>query len=306
MIECYLAKDQVPSHISLVTTSCETPLNILAVKNVSKPPKYKTRFTVCLSPLYFDYGRAYELVEWIELNRILGAEKFTIYNISTSINVDKVLEYYSKRGLVEIVQWRLPIRVSKFPGDRSDIHYFGQTAALNDCLFRTKRDSEYMVNVDLDEFIIPRGSNLLNWTITIRPYEDRFSVFMFKSTYFRKEWESGISNFLDKEQVEKYQLVSLKVTEHESRIFAARHRSKYIARTASVDGIQIHEVPGSRTAVIPHTAALLHHYRNWSNLEDRDGSVKDYIVLEKYGAMLINRVRNAWNDLPGVEMDIQN
>ncbi|XP_060567205.1 uncharacterized protein LOC132725993 [Ruditapes philippinarum] len=304
VFECFLGADQIPSYISLVTRSCETPLNMLAVKNVSKPIKYKTRFSVCLSPLYFNYSRAYELVEWIELNRILGAEKFTIYNISTSINVDKVLEYYSKRGLVEIVQWRLPMRVSKCPGDQSDIHYFGQTAALNDCLFRTKRDSEYLVNVDLDEFIIPHGENLFNWTLTIKPYENIYNVFMFKSTYFRKEWKSIKNDFPEQDQAEKYKLVSLKVIEREGRIFPAKRRTKYIARTASIDVIQIHEVPGSHTAIIPPSVALLHHYRNWFNQLDRNGSVEDNIVRQLYGTQLINRVRIVWNDLHGVQMEL--
>lgn len=103
------------------------------MQNASKPDQYKYIFSVCLSPLYFQYGRAYELVEWIELNRILGAERFLVYNYSTAINVQQVLDYYSKRGLAEVIQWHVTMRVSTFPKTKQpiEIHYFGQSAALN-------------------------------------------------------------------------------------------------------------------------------------------------------------------------------
>ncbi|XP_053377892.1 uncharacterized protein LOC128547951 [Mercenaria mercenaria] len=124
---------------------------------MSKLEAYKNRFAVCLSPLYFNYSRAYELAEWIELNRILGAEKFVVYNISTSTNVDQVLGYYSRQGLVNVVQWQLPMRVSTYPKSKepAEIHYFGQTAALNDCLFRKplekdKEDKTVTVAAEMD------------------------------------------------------------------------------------------------------------------------------------------------------------
>ncbi|XP_045194655.2 uncharacterized protein LOC123550291 isoform X1 [Mercenaria mercenaria] len=223
IFECGLGTSRMPSYISVVTKSCETPLNILRVKNVSKPEGYKNRFAVCLSPLYFNYSRAYELVEWIELNRILGAEKFVIYNISTSINVNQVLAYYSKRGLVQVMQWRLPMRVATYPRSKepTEIHYFGQTAALNDCLFRSKGDSEYLVNVDLVEFIIPHGNNQFNWTDAIKPFAEKSNVFLLKSTYFRKEWENNTTDFPDKYLIQKLKLVTLQIYEHEGRIFPA-------------------------------------------------------------------------------------
>ena len=42
------------------------------------------------------------------------------------------------------------------------VHYYGQIAAENDCLYRYMYKTEYAAFIDLDEFIIPRGS-LRTW-----------------------------------------------------------------------------------------------------------------------------------------------
>lgn len=306
IFECPLPSSDMPSYISLGTKSCETPLNMVRVRNASKPDMYKHKFAVCLSPLYFKYGRAYELVEWIELNRILGANKFIVYNISTAINTEQVLAYYSKRGLTEVVQWRLPMTVSSSPKIKikNEIHYFGQSAALNDCLFRSKHDSEFAVNEDLDEFIIPHGSEMFNWTDIIKHVGEDESVYLVRSTYFRKEWENTLEDFPGRDIVEQYKIITLQKFEHERRIFSPKQRSKYIARTATVDYLLTHEVAGAKNTVVPTEIALVHHYRNWFNQKDRVGQVKDETVKQKFGKNLIKRVHNIWKDLAGVKLDI--
>jgi hypothetical protein len=82
---------------------------------------------------YFNYSKAYELVEMIELNRILGAEHFVFYNYSTNSNVNHVLEYYKKMDIVEVLEWNLPMKVDTWPkkNEPVEIHYFAQLAALN-------------------------------------------------------------------------------------------------------------------------------------------------------------------------------
>lgn len=281
-------------------------MNMLLVRNASTPDKYKNTFTVCLSPLYFKFGRAYELIEWIELNRLLGANKFIVYNHSTAINVDHVIGYYSKLGLAEVVQWRLPMAVSTYPRSkqRNEIHYFGQTAALNDCLFRSKHESEFIVNEDLDEFIIPHRKESFNWEDIIKTVGPNSEVFLFRSTYFRKEWDNNLDNIPERDMAEKYKLITLQKFEHDKNIFPPRQRSKYIARTATVDNILIHEVPGKNTFIVPIQVGLVHHYRNWFNQKDRINQVRDETVRQKFGINLIKRVQAIWKELPGEKMDI--
>ena len=61
--------------------------------------------TVCVQPLYNNYSESQDLVEWLELNQILGATKFTIYKDNVSKQVSCVLDYYQDLGVIEVLSW---------------------------------------------------------------------------------------------------------------------------------------------------------------------------------------------------------
>lgn len=259
-------------------------------------------------PLNFNYSRAYELVEWIELNRLLGAEKFTIYNYSSAPNVARVLDYYVSLGKVEVVQWRLPIVVDTWPKKSvPEIHYFGQVGTLQDCLFRNKLESEYIVNIDLDEFIIPREENVNTWPDMINKSGVKNGIFVFRNTFFRKEWSDTNRSFENKSIAKKYQLATLLKTRHEARILPHGSRSKYIASTAEVVRLNVHSVIAGKqkmTLVNPDTA-LLHHYRNWLVFDEPEkNKVEDSVIVRKYASKLTEKVDKIWKTLPDVPLDL--
>ena len=113
-----------------------------------------TNFTVCLGPL-FDYQDENALIEFIEMHRILGVEKFAIYNQSIRVNMLPVLQLYSHLKLIDLLPWTLPIDVAK-------IHYHAQVMMMNDCLYRYMFKSKYVAFIDTDEMIIPRED--YTWT----------------------------------------------------------------------------------------------------------------------------------------------
>jgi hypothetical protein len=302
--KCPMNHPDIPAYVSMVTESCKSLLNLLRVHDVATM-QYNAQFTVCLSPLNFRYGRAYELVEWIELNKILGADKFVIYNYSSAVNVAQVLDYYTKRNTTEVIQWQLPMGVDTFPktNKKKEIHYFGQTAALNDCLFRNKKLSKYVVNLDVDEFIIPHSKHANNWNDIIHRKANA-SVYLFKNTFFRKDWEKLDIPFDSKKLADEFRLVTLQVFQHEAKIFPGKARSKYIAKTADIDYMLVHEVPRSRSVTVPADVSLLHHYRNWENPKDKLQRVTDTTVMEKFRTLLTKNVQKVWKDLSHVKMDI--
>ena len=61
--------------------------------------------TVCVQPLYNNYNESQDLVEWLELNQILGATKFTIYKDNVSKQVSCVLDFYQDLGIIEVLSW---------------------------------------------------------------------------------------------------------------------------------------------------------------------------------------------------------
>ncbi|KOB74601.1 Uncharacterized protein OBRU01_08790 [Operophtera brumata] len=67
---------------------------------------------VCVKPFHFSYSRGDWLIEWFELNRLLGVSHFYMYNESLSAPVGCVLDHYRRQGLITLLPWKLPI-VSK-------------------------------------------------------------------------------------------------------------------------------------------------------------------------------------------------
>jgi hypothetical protein len=78
--------------------------------------------------------------EWIEFHRLVGVEKFYIYDNESSDDTRKILEPYIEAGVVEYT-W--------FPGDKR------QLPAYKDCVRRHKYDTRWFAFIDLDEFVVP-------------------------------------------------------------------------------------------------------------------------------------------------------
>ena len=110
----------------------------------------KTDVGVCVKPIHFNYSKTLELIEFIELNKILGVSKFTFYNHTMSDEVSCVLNYYTKQErTTSVMSWDLQV------DSQTEIRTEGLFAALNDCLYRNMNDFRYLMLIDFDEFIIP-------------------------------------------------------------------------------------------------------------------------------------------------------
>lgn len=298
-----------------MTTPCQTRRYLLVVKDVTPADKYQYKFTVCLSPMFNDVS-ANRLVEWIELNRLLGANRFEIYNFSTAQTVEQVLNYYSNKGIVEVIKWRPEVNGDGNTSQEIQIHYHAQTASLNDCLYRNKRFSEFVVNLDLDEFIIPHAKDVKNWTGMIELIDEsskgfltgvmslisqQVNAYVLRSTFFTTNVERTqfFYNSSKNTSVDRLNLVTLQVLEREKRIFPISERTKYIARTADVDYIYIHK-PDTKYARVQPEVGLLHHYR--MEIPDNEigksgGFIKDLTVKEKFGQALMKSVENVSKEI---------
>ena len=110
----------------------------------------RRQYGICIPPLHGEIS-VDKLIEFLELSQILGASHFSFYNsAAVSETVLKVLSYYEDKGLVRVLPWNLPSYIGKY-----DIHYFGQTLSIMDCLFRSMSQLDFVAFNDLDEFIVP-------------------------------------------------------------------------------------------------------------------------------------------------------
>jgi hypothetical protein len=80
------------------------------------------------------------LQEWIEYHKMLGVEKFYLYDNESTDNTREVVQPYIDKGLVEY---------TFFPGMKM------QLKAYKNCVKKHKRDARYIAFIDIDEFIVP-------------------------------------------------------------------------------------------------------------------------------------------------------
>jgi hypothetical protein len=85
------------------------------------------------------------LREWIEFHRLVGVERFFLYDNNSEDEHEEVLAPYVEAGIVARHDW--PV----FPN--------GQKKAYQDCLERHRDDSRWIAFLDLDEFLFsPTGA----------------------------------------------------------------------------------------------------------------------------------------------------
>ena len=118
---------------------------------------------LCLKPIHSNYSDWFQLITFVELQKILGVSKIVVYNESMSKDVSCILRYYDEREhLISVMAWDLyaksNIRVTS-PYDwwdkKNNLRNRGALAAVNDFLYRNMNDYQYLFSVDVDEFIIP-------------------------------------------------------------------------------------------------------------------------------------------------------
>ena len=164
------------SSCKLVSNSGEIPVqNRLSGANV----KVK-KFGVCVEGpvVQKDYTTLQKLVQFIEMNRVLGAEVIYFYINLMQMRSDDlryILEHYS--DIVRVIEWK---KFNKWV----PLYYYGQLLIMNDCLLRNMYEIEHLVINDLDEIILPvehdNWTEMLNfngsWRYASYTFQNRFLV----------------------------------------------------------------------------------------------------------------------------------
>ncbi|XP_016986490.1 uncharacterized protein LOC108049716 [Drosophila rhopaloa] len=209
--------NKLPKTVSLVAKRCDKASNSLRVNQ--KPPlaaqnatskgqnvteTVALNFGVCVKGFDFPYVDLSErLIEWFELQRILGASRIYAYMYDVHPAVQRVLDYYQQTGFLELRPLTL---ANGMPRLRHYQHMLLQQRKLekrlnelipyNDCFYRNLYRHDYLVNVDVDEVIVPKGENR-NWHQLVQKAHTleaekggkcagRFPALCFINSYFTK------------------------------------------------------------------------------------------------------------------------
>ncbi|XP_058015370.1 uncharacterized protein LOC131186117 [Ahaetulla prasina] len=168
-----------------------THLPLFPIRNLY-PEKPSVDFTICMSTMFGNYDNVLQFVQSMELYRLLGVQRVTIYKNSCSSLMEKVLEYYISQGIVEIIPWPIDsyLNVSShwhYSMERKDFGYYGQIAALNDCVYYNMFKSKYLLLIDPDEFILPMKDE--DWKSLMERLEKEHpgvGIFLFENQVFRR------------------------------------------------------------------------------------------------------------------------
>lgn len=248
----------VPSHVSIIRQGDTTVGNKMVVHNNKKFFKRPEGTAVCIKPLHYDYNKVKNLIEFVELNRILGVNHFVLYNHTVGPEVGCILKKYEAEGLVTVLPWQLDIVSQK------EIRTEGLFAALNDCLYRTMYRFKYVLMIDLDEYIVPHKNTslrvLLGHLERNGKTADRTGAYSFQNAFFYLQWPDD-----DASRSLPYRLLTLQKTTRKAKFHAHKQRSKCIVMPERVIEMGNHFVwefaQGKAMTNVAPEAAFLHHYR---------------------------------------------
>lgn len=159
-------ESMVPISVSLVENRCDKSTNNLRViNNVPTHENVKKNFAVCVKGLDFSQtDRSVEIIEWLEMLFLVGANKVFLYDLGVHPNITKVLNYYKALGKVEVSKLSLP---GNQPNAYGLLHMYlkakithkrqNELIPYNDCLYKNMNMYKFIVLLDTDEFIMPRS-----------------------------------------------------------------------------------------------------------------------------------------------------
>ncbi|XP_019853541.1 PREDICTED: galactan beta-1,4-galactosyltransferase GALS2-like [Amphimedon queenslandica] len=143
---------EAPVHGQIsIHSNCSFLSRTIPIKDNTTNKNYT--YAVCLHKSIYNLTEPEMLVHWVELNLALGVEFMTIYLQNGYIpeSYYTLMIPYIKRGIVEVLDWGL--RPPVIPGYTK---FWGQTAVINECLYRNMYRVKYLGLYDIDEFIIPQ------------------------------------------------------------------------------------------------------------------------------------------------------
>ncbi|KAK7573404.1 hypothetical protein V9T40_010595 [Parthenolecanium corni] len=259
----------VPANISVVVFDPHKRIyfpaaNRLPVLKLEETPNIdetvEEKIAICIKPIHYEYNKIFQLVEFLELNRLLGVDHFVSYNKSISAEATCILNEYIGEGIVSIHPWNFPLK------SQLEIRTENIFAALNDCLYRYMHSYSYILFADLDEFVIPQMNSTIPEMLRLlnkRFDTSRISAYLFQNAFFYLQWEDD-PDMAFANDIEKH-LFTLRKTRRRVKLNPHKQRSKFIVKPKNVMEVGNHFVwqflHRQQTMNVLPDVAILHHYR---------------------------------------------
>ncbi|GAB6028052.1 hypothetical protein CHUAL_002271 [Chamberlinius hualienensis] len=199
LVSCILPKkfsslNVSPAFVSITLKPCVNATNVFRITD-PKPAteevnrRSKPKFAICVKPLDFDKEMSLNLIQWLEINFLLGADQIDIYTLRIHPNTLQILNYYQKfRKNVRVFPSTLPGKQPNFPLERSLFlkrniwqKRRNELVPYNDCLYRNMYSHDYVIPLDIDEILVPKMHR--NW-VEVFEFLNQSKLYVDKMNYY--------------------------------------------------------------------------------------------------------------------------
>lgn len=261
---CFNPTNAAPNFVAISDQNCSGPYWIIPIQD-RRQDKLTYNMTVCLhKALVHGYRNITQFVEWMEVNKIFGADKIAIYNYTGHSKLIPYINHYINRGLLDYHKWDLH-------GIDKDVpRYLGQGAVIDDCIYQYMYRTKYLMLIDVDEVVVPQKPHN-TWIAMIQsesnPCRDATDM-LARNSFFIHQQELD-RDYTSQPFHQVLQLNTLALTKRYNFTYPCVHRSKIImqpryAKTANVHyALQMTSGNWGQKCCLSPSLARLHHYRFW-------------------------------------------
>ena len=236
----------------------------------------------------------------------MGVDHFVIYNFTSDPLTNKILKYYINEGFLTVVQWQVPYHV--IPKNHyydlvkyNELHSVWQFTMLNDFLYRVYWSTKFIVNVDLDEFIVPMGG-LKNFTQLLNKLPSSCE-YLIRNTLMPLKDELDTDDSLIMDLAKQYYVKTALFRKKRNYIFDTKWKTKYIAETNCSQALWLHYVLEKRETnllekhVVDTKTVLVFHYRKEYEKKLFKRGTRDIEdkSMEPFLEQIVQNVKSAWN-----------
>ncbi len=186
-----------PLFAGLSGKQCEQPTSVVKIKSMVKPVWKSNGTSVCSKVMYGQVDPV-RLVEWLEVNRLIGAEKIYVYTTNVKGVASDVLSHYSARGFVRVEQHQFlekfsrEILNSSFPTPDYPQNWELEVLSVMDCLLTCSE--KYLVLIDIDEILYPTlHQTFASFVQFFRKQHQNVAAYLFRTAVFSDEFKQTLS-----------------------------------------------------------------------------------------------------------------
>jgi hypothetical protein len=273
------------------TLESEFPLNQWAPES----------WSICTAPLRTGKTDVF-LPQFLEYYKSMGSSQVKVYLESSSESLDEILARYS--DFVEIIPWNLPpcalvlndSELSICSTSRGYVHYFAQSAAINDCMLRASGQSRWVLFVDFDEFLSPQGTLDSTLTETFSLLLDQVQAagvepaelwgFHFFSYLYSRCNHSAWTRSLGISEQEEDSFMAFLSQYRQPKTPGVGIRSKCLVAPILIDEMRVH-TPGTSLSPLSSSTALI-QLNDWIyTWKDANCIIRKKMFIELFKAKLV-------------------